>query len=123
DTPARPEQSEIESLANGCDLLILPTTPDPLSLSALAQIARSLPEGTNYRILLTMVPPPPQKDGEQALEALKRNGFPVFSRTVRRYKAYIKASDLGVPVHQAPGGNTAWRDWKELSKELKDAIR
>ena len=31
DTPARPEVEEIKSLSRGCDLLLLPTTPDVLA--------------------------------------------------------------------------------------------
>lgn len=122
DTPARPAKDEIDSLAKGCDLLILPSTPDPLSLSALAQIAESLPSETNYRILLTIIPPSPQKDGEEAMDALKRHNLPVFKKMVRRYKAYIKAADLGKPVHEIQGGENAWNDWKALWKEIKDAV-
>ena len=117
DTPARPSADEIESLADGCDLLILPTTPDPLAMSALAQIATSLPEKTNYRCLITITPPPPQKDAEVAREALINNGFPVFNRHIRRYKEYIKAADECRPVKGIP-----WRDWVELWEELKDVL-
>lgn len=28
DTPARPQSEELEALAEGCDILLLPTTPD-----------------------------------------------------------------------------------------------
>ena len=122
DTPARPAPDEIESLAKGCDLLILPSTPDPLALAALAQIAKALPKETNYRCLLTIVPPPPQKDGMEALEALNSNGFPVFERWIRRYKAYVRAADAGVPLKEAPGGGIAWRDWEVLGKELNNVL-
>ena len=118
DTPARPAADDIKAIAQGADILILPTTPDPLSLSALVQIATELPEGTNYRCLVTLSPPAPQTDGADAIAALKRNGLPVFNRPIRRYKAYIKAADAGVVVKQAPGGGVAWRDWQEVWKEL-----
>jgi chromosome partitioning protein len=122
DTPARPAQDEIESLAKGCDLMILPTSPEPLAIAALAQIASSLPVGTQYRALLTMCPPSPQKDGREALDALQKQGLPVFERLIRRYKVYIKASDLGLPVASVPGSSVAWSDWKELYKELKEYV-
>ncbi len=32
DTQARPEQEDLEALADGCDLLIIPSTPDALAL-------------------------------------------------------------------------------------------
>lgn len=117
DTPARPAQEEIESLAGGCDLLILPSTPDPLAMSALAQIAHSLPDNTNFKCLLTIIPPPPQRDGEEAKAALKRAGLPVFERPIRRYKEYIKASDECRTVK-----GVAWHDWEALWEELKNAI-
>lgn len=117
DTPARPAQDEIESLADGCDLLILPSTPDPLALSALGQIVRSLPDNTNYMCLLTIVPPSPQKDGNEAMETLTRNGFPVFQRQIRRYKEYVKAADECRTVK-----GIAWRDWTALWEELKNAV-
>ena len=122
DTPARPASDEVESLAKGCDLMIIPTTPDPLSLSALAQMTKVLPAGTNYKCLLTMVPPKPQKDGIEALEALERNGLPTFKRTIRRYKAYVKATDLGLPVNKIAGGGIAWSDWTILWEELKNYV-
>jgi chromosome partitioning protein len=35
DTQARPSKDDLKMLAGGCDLLLLPTTPDSLSLEAL----------------------------------------------------------------------------------------
>jgi len=37
DTAARPEESELQALADGCNLLVLPTTPDALAIDALIQ--------------------------------------------------------------------------------------
>ena len=34
DTPARPNSGDLEALVDGCDLLIIPTTPDILSIDA-----------------------------------------------------------------------------------------
>ncbi len=117
DTPARPSSDEVESIANGTDLLILPTTPDPLSISALIQMAGSLPEDTNYKCLITLVPPPPQKDGADAKAALERHGYPIFQRAVRRYKAYIHAASNGHTV-KGPAQN----DWKAIWEELSDEL-
>ena len=35
DTEARPEEEDLKALADGGDLLIIPTTPDALALDAL----------------------------------------------------------------------------------------
>ena len=122
DTPARPSPAEVEELARGCDLLIIPTPPDTLSLDATAQLARSLPPDANWKVLLTMVPPKPQKDGEQAALALKENDFPIFDQRIRFYKAYKDAAALGTPVYKARGGKVGWRDWKALKSEVIAAL-
>ncbi|BAY43406.1 chromosome partitioning protein, ParA family [Scytonema sp. HK-05] len=122
DTPARPNDVEVEELASGCDLLIVPTPPDLLSMDAMALMAKSLPEDTNWRVLLTMVPPPPQKDGLEAIKALKTQGYPVFSRGIRFYKAYKDAVTSGVPVYKVRGGKVAWRDWTELKVDTRFII-
>lgn len=122
DTPARPSDVEVEELARGCDLLIIPTPPDTLSLDATALLSQALPEDSNWRVLLSMIPPRPQKDGEQAMEALQSNGFPVFTRGIRLYKAYKEAATQGCPVHGVKGGGVPWRDWTSLKSEVLEAL-
>lgn len=123
DTPARPNDVEVEELAHGCDLLIIPTPPDLLSMDAMALMAKSLPPDANWRVLQTMVPPLPQRDGVEAMEALKAQGYPVFNRGIRFYKAYKDAVTLGVPVYKVRGGKVAWRDWTEVKSEVIQAIQ
>jgi chromosome partitioning protein len=116
DTPARPAEVEMNELVEGCDLLLLPTTPDSLAISATAQTAKFLPNGTNYYILLTMIPPPPQRDGQDALKVFHENQFPVLEKGIRLLKVYKDAAALGLPVYEVKGGKKAWRDWTELTK-------
>src|SRR5205085_11145791 len=61
DTQARPEEEDMRALADGCDLLVIPTTTDALALDALLLTVEALNAiGTDgYRILLTIVPPRP----------------------------------------------------------------
>ena len=63
DTEAHPSRDDMEALAEGCDLLIIPSTPDRLSLDALVDTVTVLQSlgSKRYRILLTMVPPPPSR--------------------------------------------------------------
>ncbi|HEY9768482.1 MAG TPA: hypothetical protein V6C71_08205 [Coleofasciculaceae cyanobacterium] len=58
----------LQALADGCNLLILPTSPDALAVDALLQTVDLLQEieSERYRILLTMVHPKPVKMAEQA---------------------------------------------------------
>jgi chromosome partitioning protein len=122
DTQARPQQEDLESLIAGCDLLVIPTTPDALSLDAMTQTVEALKSlGSNsYKILLTVIPPKPSNDGEQARSMLVEMGVPVFQSCIRRMVAFQKAALQGVPVfnvndQRAPQG---WADYKAVGREL-----
>jgi chromosome partitioning protein len=122
DTEARPEREDLEALAGGCDLLILPTTPDALALDALTQTIDTLKAiGTDkYRILLTIIPPKPSRDGEEARASLQDADMPLFKRGIRRYSAFQKASLGGVPVSKVsdPNACEAWIDYRMVAEEL-----
>ena len=100
DTAARPNQDELEALADGCNLLVLPTPPDALAIDALMQTVDLLQAlgSDRYRLLLTMVHPKPVKMAAQARAALSE--LPLFKSEVRRFIAYEKASLMGVPVYE-----------------------
>ncbi len=50
DTQARPSKEDLEALAEGVDLLVLPTTPDALALEALLATLEALKtSGARYR--------------------------------------------------------------------------
>jgi len=123
DTPARPNDLEVEDLAKGCDLLIVPTPPDILGMDAMALMAKALPTDINWKVLLSMIPPPPQKDGLEAMEVLKKQRYPVFKQGIRLYKAYKDAVAAGVPVHKVRGGKVGWQDWINLKNELIQALQ
>lgn len=122
DTQARPEHEDLEALAEGCDLLILPTTPDALSLDALMQTVNVLKSlGANqYRILITRVPPKPRRDGEEAREMLAEAGLPVFKGSIRDAVAFQKAALTGVPVNKVTDqrAKMAWRDYQGIGQEV-----
>ncbi len=122
DTQARPSREDLKELAGGCDLLIVPSTPDALALDALMQTVdelRSL-EAERYRILLTMIPPRPSRDGDEARETLEGAGLPVFATGVRRLVAFQKAALAGVPVSQVsdPRAAAAWDEYSRLGREI-----
>jgi chromosome partitioning protein len=68
DTEAHPSTGDLRTLVGGCDLLVIPTTPDGLSLHALMQTVSALDAlgADRYRVLLTIVPPRPNRDGDEA---------------------------------------------------------
>lgn len=122
DTQARPEKEDLEALVEGCDLLILPTTPDALSLDALMQTVNTLKSlgAERYRVLITRVPPKPRRDGEEAKEMLTEAGLPIFKASIRDAVAFQKAALAGVPVNKVsdPRAKMAWRDYQHIGQEV-----
>lgn len=120
DTAARPEKEELEALIDGCDLLVLPASPDALSIDAMLQTVHRLKKlgSEQYKILLTMVHPKPVRMVEQARESL--SDLPLFHTHIRRYIAYEKASLLGVPVYESGDkmAKVAWNDYVKVGEEI-----
>lgn len=122
DTPARPDSDELSDLADGCDLLILPTTPDVVSLDPMMQTARDLDEQVFYRVLITIVPPYPNKEGETMKQELQKADVPVFNTLIRRTTGYQQAAMKGVPIRDLKSGDQkkAWQDYKSLGNEIQE---
>lgn len=122
DTQARPSRDELQDLADGCDRLIIPATPDALSLDALMQTVELLKTlGTNsFTILLTVVPPKPSRDGDEARTMLTDAGLPVFKSSIPRLAAFQKAALQGVPVYKVsdPRADQGWKQYQAVGKEL-----
>ena len=122
DTQARPTQEDLEALADGCDLLIIPTTPDALALDALVLTVDALRKlGTDrYRVLLTMLPPRPSRDGDEARAMLESAGVPLFPGGIRRMVAFSKAALAGVAVCDVadPRAREGWADYTAIGREL-----
>lgn len=123
DTPARPNSDDLKELAKGCDLLILPTAPDVLSLEPMLETAKALGDA-NYRALLTIVPPHPSKEGELLREDLMAGGVPVFETMIRRSAGFPKAALSGTPLRDLKDSRLrmAWRDYQTLGKEIEEVL-
>ncbi len=122
DTEARPNREDLETLAGGCDLLVIPTSPDALALDALLLLVDTLEEieANHYRVLLTLIPPRPSRDGEQARTTLVSAGLPLFAGEVRRLVAFQKAALEGVPVYEVkdPRALQGWEDYRRVGEEV-----
>ena len=122
DTEARPEEEDLRPLADGCDLLIIPTTPDALALDALMLTVKALDgfRATGYRILLSIIPHRPSRDGDEARSTLTEAGLPLLTQGVRRLVAFQKAALAGVPVYAVddPRANLGWEDYQQVGKEI-----
>ena len=70
DTRARPEPEEFKDLADGSDLLIIPTTPNHLDLDATFKAVEQLESlNANFKVLLTKVDGR-TKSGQEAKQLL-----------------------------------------------------
>lgn len=123
DTEARPSEEDMATLVEGCDLLILPTTPDVLALDALGLTLETLEVigAKNYKVLLTIVPPKPSHDADEAREMLSSSGVPVFDSQISRRVAFQKAALGGMLVSETKDqrAESAWREYAAVGKEIK----
>ncbi|NJL99695.1 MAG: ParA family protein [Synechococcaceae cyanobacterium SM2_3_2] len=122
DTPARPTPEQLAGLVQRCDWILLPCSPDALALDALMLTVQALRElkATRYKVLLTLVPPWPSRDGAEARSFLKEAGVPLFKAQIRRLVAYQKAALEGIPVYEVadPRAKTAWSDYVAVGREM-----
>ena len=121
DTPAKPSFEDLKSIARGCDLVVVPTTPDAIALAATMQMVALLNQlKANYRILLTIVPPHPNRSGKEAKLALKNANIPIFKAGIKRLAVFQKAALEGVPVNAVNDvyAQVAWKYYAEVGKEI-----
>jgi chromosome partitioning protein len=118
DTPARPNSSELKTISENSDLIIVPSFPDTLSLDSLVKIVNSFNDIgiNNYRVLLTQV------SGAVAVadakELLNELGIKFFNAEIRKRVIFSKAATIGATVKMLRGGDDSWNDILELKKEV-----
>ena len=125
DTEARPGSDDFAALAEGCDLLVIPTVPASLDTDALIETIEAAKKlaASKYRVLLTKVPPPPEPEGPQLRATLQQEGIPIFRAEIPRLKAFEKAAAAGVPVYAVRDDDRAQRAWaayEAAGKEMPD---
>lgn len=122
DTAARPAEDELKDLAEGCDLLVLPTTPDALSLQVLMLTVSELHriKADRFKVLLTAIPPRPSRDGDEARAMLIEEGLPVFASGIRRLASFQKAALTGKLVRDVddPRAAWGWEDYQAVGREI-----
>ncbi|NCR57054.1 MAG: ParA family protein [Microcystis aeruginosa LL13-06] len=120
DTQARPEPDELKDLAQGSDLLILPTTPNHLDIDVTIKAVELLSTMTdNYRVLLTQVDSR-TKTGREARKALEEAKLPLFKREIPRLVAFERAAEKAVIVKDCPDprSNFGWLCYQAVGKEI-----
>jgi chromosome partitioning protein len=93
DTKGGEGPQALATLAQRSHLLIVPTKPDGISARGLIK--------TNFRVLLTDIPPAPNTDGLALRGELESAGIPVFAQGIRHAIAASKAASLGTLIRDA----------------------
>jgi len=127
DTNARAGKDELREILEGCDLLVIPTIPDAMSLDATLVTVRDLAnlggEG-KFKILLTICPPPPITEAQQAREAVQTAGLPLFKAQIRRLIAFPRACSEGVTVDMLRDerATLGWSDYRQVGVEIEQDV-
>lgn len=122
DSQGRLGGEDLEAAADDSDLLVVPTTPEALSLNALMLLVDEL-EGlrgkAEYRILLTMVPWW-NRSGANARKALEAEGVPMLKGEVRRREAFQTAALQGIPVYEVNErrARQGWEDYENIGRQV-----
>lgn len=99
DMPAAPSPEQLVEIGQRSDLVVIPTTPDVLAIHAVTDTVQHLRDANvQHRILLTMVPPYPQKAGQETREAMESVGLELFEAEVPSAAAFRRAALNGVLV-------------------------
>lgn len=117
DTPARPNTDDLKELAEGANLLILPTQPNSDSFEPMMETAKDLGNAP-YKFLICIVPPYPSNAGKEMQKALLESDLPVFNQTVRRAVGFQHAGDKNTTVRYLSGEKKLWQDYKAVGQEV-----
>jgi chromosome partitioning protein len=122
DTPARTEADELLPLAQGSDLLLIPSTIAVFSLEATLQTLRSLPNlpQDKYAVVLTFLPPRGKTRENDARAALADAGVPVLKAGIKQRVIHQDAALDGVTVNRLKGDSAkaGWAEIQALGKEI-----
>jgi chromosome partitioning protein len=70
-------------------------------------------------VLLTVVPPRPSRDGDDARDMIEQMGLPLFESSIPRFVAFQRAVLEGTTVAglKDPRGQQAWEEYQRVGKE------
>jgi chromosome partitioning protein len=125
DTEANPSDDDFRDLAQNCDFLVIPVVPETEGIEGLTSTLKRLHKlGNNrFKVLISMVPPPPRTDGKQLREKLSEQNIPTFATEVPRLSTFDKAAAAGVPVYAVRDDKPdriarAWAPYEAVGKEI-----
>lgn len=138
DTEGRVRGDGLKRLVGGCDLLLVPTTPDEIDVDVTMLLVEDLdelrqeratagetPSGAGpavapYRVVLVSTPPWWQRSGRKVRGELERRGVAVLRAEIRQRGAFRAAFRAGVIARDAghPRAAEAWGDYVSVAEEI-----
>lgn len=121
DTQGNPDLSELEVLSQNMDLVILPCGVDAGEVTAtLRSIREAKLKADNYKILLTRVPPNPNKRGKNLHHQFKESDLPIFDVFVHSRVCHYDANENGLTLGQMKGraASAGAREYEKLADEI-----
>ena len=73
---------------------------------------------TPYKILITITPPKPNRDGEEALKYLAEQGWPHFSVSIPRLVGFQRGPLEGVTIDKLDRQNLGWQCYESIGEDL-----
>ena len=125
DTEANPPDDDFAELVKGCHMAVVPATPDALGLQSAIQTTAKLhrtKQDMQFKVLLTIVAPKPNRDGEEAAAYLDFQRIPRFRTSIRRIVAFQRAVLEGVTVDKLDRSNLGWKDYVEVGDDIVSTI-
>jgi len=125
DTQGNPDLDELEQLSQNMDLVIIPCGVDAGEVTAtLRSVNEAKLQPQDYKILLTRVPPKPNKRAEKLHEQFKEAGFPVFNLYVHSRVCHYDANESGLTLGQMKGraASAGAREYAKLAEEILAAV-
>lgn len=121
DMKAGPEEDELIDLAQGNDLIIIPTTPNHLDLDATIKAVEFFKKHNinNYKILLTKVDSR-TINSKTAKQFLTKENIPLFKTEIPLLIAFERASQNGKTVKDYSDfrAKQAWKQYTAVGKEI-----
>jgi len=123
DTQGNPDLDELQKLSQNMDLVILPCGVDAGEVTA---TLRSIKEASleNYQVLLTRVPPSPNKRGEKLYEQFKAAGMPILDLFIHNRVCHYDANEAGLTLGQMKGraASAGAREYEKLADEILEIV-
>ncbi|ART74422.1 peptide transporter (plasmid) [Mycobacterium dioxanotrophicus] len=118
----------LRAVLDVADLAVIPMQPEPLCYKPTARTIKYVvePRGLKYLVYINNWDPRDgERDRDETIEYVEKNGWPLANTVIRRYKLHTRASAEGQVVTDYPknrAGMEARLDFSKLTHEIDLAV-